>query len=125
MSKSREEVIYEGISRRKQKDSIQITCEYTLMDVFHKHHIKFTRVDPFLKRELTDFIDTMLKQKIVFLDMDLRNWVKTILFCETHYLDKLLICAEDYTVHESIKAYLHTLGVAPPEDQSHLRASHM
>lgn len=124
MSKSEEEIIYENICRRKTKDTIQLTCEYTVMDMFHRNHIKFTRVDPFLKRELTDFIDTMLKQKVVFLDMDLKNWVKTISFCRERGMDKLLICAEDYTVHESVKSYLQTLGFEPPAAPYNPQASH-
>jgi len=92
------------------KLSIQLTCDLGLMNLLKSQGVHYTRVDPFLKKEVTDFMDTMLKQKIVFLDINLSNWEKAIKVLLAHNVDKILLCAEDFSVHESLKAYLAVRG---------------
>ena len=87
------------------------------MDCFNElvksgHHVK--RVDPFLKKEVTDFIDTMMKLKMVFLDISISEWFKVIEHLQDKPLGLCLICAEDFSVYENIKEYLHSRSTPLP-----------
>jgi len=85
------------------------------MQFIQAHGYKVTRVDPFLKKEVTDFIDGMMKQKIVFLDVHLKDWVLMLEFLHENKL-KLLICGEDFSVYEKIEDYLLAKAAHIPTD---------
>lgn len=101
--------IREALNISNPKKTLQVSCPSPIANYLQAEGVRFNRVDPFIKKEITDFIDTMEKQKIVFLDIDKKNWEKAVILLKQKGVNKMMICTEKYELFMSLNEYLFAL----------------
>lgn len=90
----------------KSRKSVQIgTTSDTLNEL--KKYFKVKECKNFMRKEITDLIDCLMKQSFTFADVDINEWSRIVNYMNTNPIERILICGEDFEVYDNSKDYLN------------------